>query len=117
MYSITLVFFYSGKPYIVFFLTGMRGNQFFAPVETGTLTAGEDDRRKGYLFIIPAKIWEQTQGTLRGELDAAHGNLHFYTDAVIADGQTLRGEKDSSRLGRERLKEEDKEEDGEEMEI
>lgn len=76
----------------------MWGNQFFALVETGTLTAGEDYRRKGYLFIVPAKRWDQAQGTVGRNPDIPDNYVHAYTDAVIMDNKSLRSEKNVTGL-------------------
>ena len=108
MYSISIFFLYSGKPYIGFFLTGMRGDQFFAPVETGTLTAGEDYRRKGDLFIVPAKRWDQAQGTVGRNPDIPDNYVHAYTNAVIMDNKSLRSKKNVPGLGKDRLGEKEK---------
>ena len=103
MYSISIFFFYPGKSYIGFFFTGMRGNQFFAPVETGTLTAGEDYRRKGDLFIVSAKRWDQAQGTVGRNPDIPDNYVHAYTDAVIMDNKSLRSKKNVTGLGKDWL--------------
>ena len=114
MYSIRLVFFYIDKTDVWFFFTSGRGDQFFAPVETGTLTAGEDNRGKGYLFTAFAKRRSQTQGTLRGEFDISDGYRHSDTNAVVEDSQALRSEKKVPGLGKDWLSE--KEESGEKEE-
>lgn len=108
MYSISIFFLYSDKPYIGFFLTGMRGDQFFAPVETGTLTAGKDYRRKGDMFIVSLKIRDQFQRVVRWDLNIPDGYLHAYTDTVIMDNKSLRSEENVPGLGRDRLGEEEK---------
>ena len=108
MHSISIFFLYSDKLYIGFFFTRMWGNQFFAPVETGTLTAGEDYRRKGDLFIVPAKRWDQAQGTVGRNPDMPDGYIHAYTDAVIMYNKSLRSEKNIPGLERDRLGEEEK---------
>lgn len=108
MYSISIFFLYSDKPYIVFFFKRMWGNQFFAPVETGTLTAGKDYRRKGDMLIVSLKIGDQLQRMVRWDLDIPDNYVHSYTDAVIMDNKSLRSKKNVPGLGKDRLGEKEK---------
>ena len=71
----------------------MWGNQFFAPVETGTLTAGKGLPEEGRHAYCLSENRDQLQRMVRWDLDIPDNYVHSYTDAVIMDNKSLRSKK------------------------